>query len=60
MFKWPDPPQGQIVVRLPFEIYWAVSGSVTLIFGCGIVFWYFTQRGQVSVAKQGLKMTVFN
>ncbi|OCK74595.1 hypothetical protein K432DRAFT_397961 [Lepidopterella palustris CBS 459.81] len=41
MFKWPDPPEGQILVRLPFEIYWAVSGSVTLIFGCGILFWYF-------------------
>jgi hypothetical protein len=33
MFKWPDPPDGQIIVRLPFEIYWAVSLSVTLILG---------------------------
>jgi hypothetical protein len=33
MFKWPDPPDGQIIVRLPFEIYWAASLSVTLILG---------------------------
>lgn len=40
MFKWPDPPDGQIVVRLPFEIYWAVSGSVTLTLGFGMLFWF--------------------
>jgi hypothetical protein len=33
MFKWPDPPDGQIIVRLHFEIYWAASGSITLILG---------------------------
>jgi hypothetical protein len=43
MFKWPDPPDGQIVVRLPFEIYWAVSGSVTLILGFGMLFYYLWQ-----------------
>src|ERR1700722_12175953 len=36
MFKWPDPPDGQIIVRLPFEIYWAASLSVTLILGFGM------------------------
>jgi hypothetical protein len=36
MFKWPDPPDGQIIVRLPFEIYLAASLSVTLILGFGI------------------------
>jgi hypothetical protein len=40
MFKWPDPPDGQIVVRLPFEIYWAVSGPVTLTLGLGMLFWF--------------------
>jgi hypothetical protein len=40
MFKWPDPPDGQIVVRLPFEIYWAVSGSVTLTLGFGMLVWF--------------------
>jgi hypothetical protein len=36
MFRWPDPPDGQIIVRLPFEIYWAASLSVTLILGFGM------------------------
>jgi hypothetical protein len=39
MFKWPDPPDGQIIVRLPFEIYWAASLSVTLILGFGTYIW---------------------
>ncbi|OCK82287.1 hypothetical protein K432DRAFT_472809 [Lepidopterella palustris CBS 459.81] len=34
MFKWPDPGEGEIVVWLPFRIYWAVSGSMTLFLGC--------------------------
>jgi hypothetical protein len=40
MFKWPDPPDGQIVVRLPFKISWAVSGSITLTLGFGMLFWF--------------------
>src|ERR1700731_4906025 len=47
MFKWPDPPDGQIIVRLPFEIYWAASLSVTLILGSGMYIW--------SVVKKPLK-----
>jgi hypothetical protein len=43
MFKWPDPPDGQIIVRLPFKIYWAVSGSVTLTLGFGMLFYYLVQ-----------------
>jgi hypothetical protein len=39
MFKWPDPPEGQIIVRLPFEIYWATSLSVTIILGFGMIIW---------------------
>ena len=39
MFKWPDPPDGQIIVRLPFEIYWAASLSITLILGSGMYIW---------------------
>jgi hypothetical protein len=39
MFKWPDPPDGQIIVRLPFEIYWATSLSVTIILGFSILIW---------------------
>jgi hypothetical protein len=39
MFKWPDPPDGQIIVRLPFEIYWAASLSVTLILGFSMYVW---------------------
>ena len=31
MFKWPDPPEGQVVIKLPFTIYWAVSGSITAV-----------------------------
>jgi hypothetical protein len=42
MFKWPDPPEGQILVRLPFEIFWAVSGSVNFLLGCRIVVWAVT------------------
>jgi hypothetical protein len=37
MFKWPDPPDGQIIVRLPFVIYWAVSVSITLILGSAMI-----------------------
>ena len=33
------PPDGQIVVRLPFEIYWATSLSVTLFLGFGMYIW---------------------
>jgi hypothetical protein len=39
MFKWPEPPDGQIIVRLPFKIYWAASLSVTLILGFGLYIW---------------------
>ena len=39
MFKWPDPPDGQIIVRLPFEMYWAASLSITLILGSGMYIW---------------------
>jgi len=39
MFKWPDPPDGKIIVRLPFEIYWATSLSITLILGFGMYIW---------------------
>jgi hypothetical protein len=44
MFKWPDPPDGQIIVRLPFEIYWATSLSVTLILGFGMYIWTATEN----------------
>jgi hypothetical protein len=44
MFKWPDPPDGQIIVRLPFEIYWAASLSITLILGFGIYTWIAAEK----------------
>ncbi len=34
MFKWPDPPEGKIIIKLPFTIYWAVSGTVTGLLLC--------------------------
>lgn len=37
MFKWPDPLDGQIIVWLPFKIYLAVSGSITLILGLAMI-----------------------
>jgi hypothetical protein len=33
MFKWPDPAEGQIIMWLPFRIYWAASGGLTLLLG---------------------------
>jgi hypothetical protein len=33
MFKWPDPPEGEIIMWLPFRIYWAASGALTLLLG---------------------------
>jgi hypothetical protein len=44
MFKWPDPPDGQIIVRLPFEIYWVASLSITLILGFGMYIWTATEK----------------
>jgi hypothetical protein len=44
MFKWPDPPDGQIIARLPFEIYWAASLSVTLILGFGMYIWSVVEK----------------
>jgi len=40
MFKWPDPGEGEIIVRLPFAIYWATTGSMTLFLG-GCMVWLF-------------------
>jgi hypothetical protein len=34
MFKWPDPEEGQIIIWLPFRIYWAASGAMTFLLGC--------------------------
>jgi hypothetical protein len=56
MFKWPDPPDGQIVVRLPFEIYWAVSGSVTLTLGFGMLFYYLWQLKREAAKRDSFMM----
>jgi hypothetical protein len=50
IFKWPDPPEGQVVVKLPFVIYWAVSFALTLVVGS--VMWYFTLKGSGSFWKK--------
>ena len=42
MFKWPDPPEGRIIVKLPFTIYWTVSGSVTFLLLCVSAPFFFT------------------
>jgi hypothetical protein len=31
MFKWPDPPEGQILITLPFVLYWVFSVFGALI-----------------------------
>jgi hypothetical protein len=43
MFKWPDPKEGEIIVWLPFRIYWAASGGMTLLLGCWGV-WLFRPK----------------
>jgi hypothetical protein len=50
IFKWPDPPEGQVVVKLPFVIYWAVSFVLTL--AVGSVMWRFTSEGSGSFLKK--------
>lgn len=37
MFKWPDPPEGQILVQVPFAIYWGASFAVAV--AVGVVMW---------------------
>jgi len=45
MFKWPDPREGEIIVWLPFKIYLAVSGSITLIIGCWMAWLFYPGTG---------------
>lgn len=33
IFKWPDPKEGEIIVWLPFRVYWVASGAMTLLLG---------------------------
>jgi hypothetical protein len=37
MFKWPDPPEGWILITVPFAIYWGASFAVAVI--VGFVMW---------------------
>jgi hypothetical protein len=58
MFKWPDPPDGQIIVRLPFEIYWAASLSITLILGFCMYTWTATEKLHKWLRKMAAKSWV--
>jgi hypothetical protein len=33
MFKWPDPPEGHIIVTLPFALYWGISAALAIVLG---------------------------
>jgi hypothetical protein len=33
MFKWPDPPQGRVLIVAPFAIYWGASSAVAWLVG---------------------------
>jgi hypothetical protein len=65
MSKWPDPAEGKIIIWLPFWIYWAASGGLTLLLGVWGVWilhpnWLFpppkvTKDGEVEQQDQGKK-----
>ena len=42
MFKWPDPPEAQVIVKEPFIIYWAASAATALVIG--VPFYFLTWR----------------
>jgi hypothetical protein len=33
MFKWPDPPGSQVIVKVPFIIYCVASTTIAVVIG---------------------------
>jgi hypothetical protein len=44
MFKWPDPPGTQVIVKQPFIIYWVASGATALVIGVPLYFMAWRKR----------------
>ena len=49
MFKWPDPPDTQVIVKQPFIIYWAASGATALVIGVPFYFMAWQTREESSL-----------
>jgi hypothetical protein len=49
MFKWPDPPNAQVIVKEPLIIYLAGSVATALVIGVPFYFMAWQEREESSL-----------